>query len=152
MRRFVLLVAVTVLAVMPSPASARGHGGHTASGTTSSHSGGTTRSPNGGHGSGHPGTTTHRATSHAPNASSPHTGSQKAPGVQRDARGKIQRDPEQKAKFKRTHPCPSTGKTGGACPGYVVDHVQALKHGGRDDPSNMQWQTVQQGKAKDKVE
>jgi hypothetical protein len=72
--------------------------------------------------------------------------------VKRDSHGKIKRDPEQRAKFMRTHPCPSTGKTHGACSGYVVDHRQALKHGGRDDPSNMQWQTVQEAKAKDKVE
>jgi hypothetical protein len=52
----------------------------------------------------------------------------------------------------RAHPCPSTGKTSGSCPGYVIDHVIALKHGGADSPSNMQWQTVQAAKAKDKVE
>ena len=50
------------------------------------------------------------------------------------------------------HPCPSTGKTYGACPGYVVDHVQALKHGGADAPYNMQWQTTAEAKAKDRVE
>jgi hypothetical protein len=48
--------------------------------------------------------------------------------------------------------CPSTGKTYGNCPGYVVDHNQALKHGGADDPSNMQWQTRQAAKEKDKWE
>ena len=37
-------------------------------------------------------------------------------------------------------------------PGYVVDHVVALKHGGTDSPSNMQWQTKEAAKAKDKVE
>lgn len=37
-------------------------------------------------------------------------------------------------------------------PGYVVDHVVPLAEGGADAPSNMQWQTVQQAKAKDKVE
>lgn len=52
----------------------------------------------------------------------------------------------------RSHPCPSTGKTHGACPGHVVDKVQALKHGGRDDPSNMQWQTKEASKEKDKWE
>jgi hypothetical protein len=52
----------------------------------------------------------------------------------------------------KSYPCPSTGRTSGACPGYVVDHVQALKHGGRDEPSNMQWQTVEAAKAKDKWE
>jgi hypothetical protein len=34
----------------------------------------------------------------------------------------------------------------------VIDHVQALKHGGRDDASNMQWQTTVAAKAKDSVE
>ena len=75
-----------------------------------------------------------------------------APGVQRDAHGRIKRDPEQRAKFMHSHPCPSTGRTSGACPGYVVDHKQALKHGGRDDPSNMQWQTTAEAKAKDRWE
>jgi hypothetical protein len=26
-------------------------------------------------------------------------------------------------------------------PGYVVDHIVALKRGGADHPGNMQWQT-----------
>lgn len=54
--------------------------------------------------------------------------------------------------FHREHPCPSTGRTSGACPGYVVDHVQPLKRGGADAPSNMQWQTVSEGKRKDRTE
>ncbi|HTP27997.1 MAG TPA: HNH endonuclease signature motif containing protein [Anaeromyxobacteraceae bacterium] len=62
------------------------------------------------------------------------------------------RDPAERRAFQRTHPCPSTGRTSGACPGYVVDHVQALKRGGADAPSNMQWQTVEDAKAKDRVE
>jgi hypothetical protein len=33
-----------------------------------------------------------------------------------------------------------------------VDHVQALKHGGADSPSNMQWQTTAAAKAKDRTE
>jgi hypothetical protein len=37
-------------------------------------------------------------------------------------------------------------------PGYVVDHVKPLACGSADTPSNMQWQTVAAGKAKDKVE
>jgi hypothetical protein len=52
----------------------------------------------------------------------------------------------------RSHPCPSTGKTYGACPGYVVDHITPLKRGGADSPSNMQWQTKEAAKAKDKWE
>lgn len=62
------------------------------------------------------------------------------------------RDPAERAAFMRQNPCPSTGKTRGACPGYVVDHIQPLKRGGCDCPSNMQWQTIEQGKAKDRWE
>ncbi|HEU5296702.1 MAG TPA: HNH endonuclease signature motif containing protein [Burkholderiaceae bacterium] len=75
-----------------------------------------------------------------------------APGVQRDPDGKIHRSAAAKDDFKKSHPCPSTGKSSGACPGYVIDHVKPLKRGGADDPSNMQWQTVEAAKEKDKVE
>jgi hypothetical protein len=34
----------------------------------------------------------------------------------------------------------------------VIDHVKPLKRGGADDPSNMQWQTTAEAKAKDKWE
>ncbi len=36
--------------------------------------------------------------------------------------------------------------------GYVIDHVTPLACGGADAPSNMQWQTQADAKAKDKVE
>jgi hypothetical protein len=52
----------------------------------------------------------------------------------------------------KSHPCPSTGKTKGRCPGYVVDHVKPLCAGGADRPSNMQWQTVKEAKKKDRLE
>jgi hypothetical protein len=35
---------------------------------------------------------------------------------------------------------------------YVVDHVVPLACGGADSPSNMQWQTKAEAKAKDKWE
>lgn len=72
--------------------------------------------------------------------------------VQRDNHGKIKRSKAARSAFERQTPCPSTGKNRGACPGYVVDHVQALECGGADAPSNMQWQTVADAKAKDKAE
>jgi hypothetical protein len=54
--------------------------------------------------------------------------------------------------FQKEHPCPSTGKTYGACPGWIKDHVIALCKGGPDSVSNMQWQTVYDAKMKDKWE
>jgi hypothetical protein len=54
--------------------------------------------------------------------------------------------------FERLHPCPSTGLTHGACPGWIKDHIVALCKGGPDAVSNLQWQTVVDAKAKDKWE
>jgi hypothetical protein len=56
------------------------------------------------------------------------------------------------AEFQREHPCPATGSTHGACPGWIKDHVLALACGGPDAPSNMQGQTVAEAKAKDRWE
>ena len=71
---------------------------------------------------------------------------------ERDSHGHIKRSPEAKDEFKKSNPCPSTGKSSGACPGYVIDHVDPLKRGGVDAPSNMQWQTKEQAKEKDRTE
>jgi hypothetical protein len=51
--------------------------------------------------------------------------------------------------FQREHPCPSTGRTSGACPGFRKDHIKPLACGGPDAVSNLQWQTIRQAKAKD---
>jgi hypothetical protein len=75
-----------------------------------------------------------------------------AAGVPRDAHGRIARDPRARNEFKRTHPCPSTGKSSGSCPGYVIDHVQPLKRGGADTPANMQWQPEEAARLKDLTE
>ncbi len=77
---------------------------------------------------------------------------QRCVGCRRDARGRIRRSPKARADFKKTHPCPATGKTSGPCPGYVIDHIVPLKRGGPDTPANMQWQTKAAAKAKDRVE
>lgn len=62
------------------------------------------------------------------------------------------RSRQARAEFQRQQPCPATGKARGPCPGYVVDHVHPLCAGGPDAPSNMQWQTVQAAKMKDRAE
>jgi len=46
----------------------------------------------------------------------------------------------------------SIGQSSGKGPGYVIDHVVPLKRGGEDAPENMQWQTIEEAKAKDKIE
>lgn len=68
-----------------------------------------------------------------------------------DAKG-LPRSTAAKNAFKTTNPCPVTGQSRGPCPGYVIDHVVPLKRGGADQPGNMQWQTVPDAKAKDKLE
>lgn len=65
---------------------------------------------------------------------------------------KIKRNPAARREFQRANPCPANGKTSGRCPGYVVDHIRPLKRGGPDAPSNMQWQTKEAAKAKDRIE
>jgi hypothetical protein len=54
--------------------------------------------------------------------------------------------------FQREHPCPSTGRTGGACPGYRKDHIRSLACGGPDTVQNLQWQTIGDATAKDRWE
>ena len=66
--------------------------------------------------------------------------------VSRDAHGRIYRSATARREFMR-----ATGYPHGR-PGWVVDHVSPLKRGGLDEPSNMQWQTIEDAKAKDKWE
>src|ERR1017187_4896437 len=49
---------------------------------------------------------------------------------ERDVSGRIKCDPAARREFQRQHPCPATGKTARACPGYAVDHIMPLKRGG----------------------
>lgn len=146
MRRLALAAALLLsLLALSTPTEARGGGG----GHGGSHGGGSHSSYRSS-GSGH---SSHTGGSHHHSSTSHHGGGHhKAVGVARSSHGRIKRSARAKDAFKRSHPCPSTGRSGGACPGYVIDHVRALKHGGADDPSNMQWQTVEQAKEKDKWE
>lgn len=70
----------------------------------------------------------------------------------RDSHGRIARSSSVRREFQREHPCPSTGKKTGSCHGWIVDHVVALECCGADSVKNMQWQTVADSKAKDRVE
>ncbi len=65
---------------------------------------------------------------------------------------KTQRSAKAKAEFRRFHPCPSTGEVRGRCPGYVIDHVAPLCDGGPDTSDNMAWQSIPDGKRKDRAE
>jgi hypothetical protein len=66
--------------------------------------------------------------------------------VARDKNGKIIRSEAAKKEFMKqtNHP---NGWTG-----HVIDHIIPLKKGGCDCPANMQWQTIEEAKAKDKWE
>ena len=68
------------------------------------------------------------------------------------ADARIPRSAKAKAEFKAMHPCPETGQIKGACPGWVIDHIKPLCAGGADDPANMQWQSVDEAKRKDRWE
>lgn len=68
------------------------------------------------------------------------------PGVRRNRHGRIKRSEAAQREFERQTGYPHGRK------GYVVDHIKPLACGGADDPSNMQWQTIAEGKAKDKWE
>lgn len=62
------------------------------------------------------------------------------------------RSPALRAEFQRLNPCPATGNSRGACPGWEVDHREALVCGGRDELGNLQWLTVAEHREKTRVE
>ena len=132
MRR--LVSALFAVAIVASSPLAMARGGH---------------SSYGGHHSGHSGSG--HGSHHYYGHGGHHHDSHKVIGVPRNSHGRIKRSPEAKAHFKKSHPCPSTGRSTGACPGYVIDHINPLKRGGADAPSNMQWQTVEAAKLKDRT-
>jgi hypothetical protein len=96
-----------------------------------------------------------RATAASPRALAPRatkTPSSNAPKSKvtspapRSSNGRIIRSQSARQSFMR-----SSGYPNGR-PGYVIDHVVPLACGGADAPSNMQWQTLEAAKAKDRVE
>lgn len=68
------------------------------------------------------------------------------------AEARTERDRAQVRAFRAENPCPSTGRTRGACPGYHVDHVTPLCAGGADRPENMQWITKEDHRFKTLVD
>ena len=142
--RSALAFLAAMLLFLASPASASHPRSHSSSGHSRSysrhsisHSSGTrhysTHSPS------------HHYSTHRYSAPSQHD-RRYATGVRRDSHGRIKRSSEEKKKFERESGYPH-GR-----PGYVVDHIIPLSMGGADDPSNMQWQTKEEAKAKDKTE
>ena len=82
-----------------------------------------------------------------PKSTAPTIEKSAAPGVApRNSKGKIARSEEARRTFEKLNGHPN------GWPGHVVDHKVPLACGGADMPSNMQWQTIEEGKAKDKVE
>lgn len=63
-----------------------------------------------------------------------------------------ERSKSARAEFQRLQPCPATGAAHGPCPGWQVDHREALVCGGVDAVENLQWLTVEEHKAKTRVE
>jgi hypothetical protein len=147
-----LLLVLSI--VTPATASR----GSDSTGRSHSHSSPHTRSYNGNHHSSRAdSSSTGRSHSRSSSRTRTHRSTHRArrttsSSVNRDSRGRIRRSSTAKHAFERQQPCPSTGRSSGACPGYVVDHVRPLECGGADAPSNMQWQTIAAGKAKDKTE
>lgn len=62
------------------------------------------------------------------------------------------RSAKAKDEFRREQPCPATNRRKGPCKGYVIDHVVPLCACGLDAAVDMQWQTVEDGKLKDRAE
>jgi hypothetical protein len=119
-------VLLTLALAVPRPAFAQHHGG-------GSHGGSHSRSGSHSHSG---------SRSYTPRSYSRVT---PAPGT-RDSYGKLKRSEEAKRDFER-----QTGHPHG-WPGHIIDHKVPLAEGGPDTPSNMQWQTTADAKAKDKVE
>jgi len=57
-----------------------------------------------------------------------------------------------RAEFVRLNACPSTGEHRLPCPGFQIDHREALVCGGRDELGNLQWLTLAEHKTKTRVE
>lgn len=59
--------------------------------------------------------------------------------VPRNADGTISRSSTVIYQFRKYNPCPSTGLTSGACPGWSINHIWPVGTGGCDAIINLQW-------------
>jgi hypothetical protein len=151
MRNSVYLLAVLMLAVPAVAKGSRGgYGRSSSSHYRSSYSSASPRSRSSASSYSHSYSRPRYSSPHSPSYRSRTTSTYGV--VQRDSHGRIRRSAAAKDAFKHQRPCPATGKSTGACPGYVIDHIKPLANGGADDPSNMQWQTKADAKAKDRWE
>jgi hypothetical protein len=62
------------------------------------------------------------------------------------------RDRNVPAEFRKIYACPATGLKTGPCPGWNIDHHIALCAGGPDTIANMNWMTIEDHKAKTKLD
>jgi hypothetical protein len=122
--RLVALLAALGLGITPIEAASSKGSGHSSTHTKST------------------GSTTKKQASSKKKSGTSH----KSSTAKRNAHGRIARSEAAKRQFEV-----QTGYPHGR-PGYVVDHVIPLACGGADVPSNMQWQTVETAKLKDKTE
>src|SRR5262249_47195941 len=90
--------------------------------------------------------TSHNSKSTSIKSTSHRAFSPKRSAARRSANGKIKRSAAARHAFMKQTGYPNGRK------GYVIDHIIPLECGGADAPSNMQWQTVQEAKIKDRSE
>ena len=137
---FIVLSNPMVTISVASPGHGSHHGyshstGRISSGSHQSHS----------HSSGYVSTGSHRTSHSSYHSTSMHRKNYSS-GATRNSHGKIRRSSKARHDFMKQTGYPHGRK------GYVIDHIIPLKEGGCDCPSNMQWQTIQDAKAKDKWE
>jgi hypothetical protein len=65
---------------------------------------------------------------------------------------RIHRSAAEVMAFKRANPCPATGLRRGKCPGFEVDHKVPLCLKGADTKENMQWLSVEDHRAKTRID
>ena len=148
-------IAILLLAAALAPSlEAKGSGSYSGTRSSSGVRSSAARSPriSGGLGRNYGGSSARSSSPRVSSGTRSSLGSTRCSTCSRNPAGRISRSPQAKREFQHSNPCPSTERTSGGCPGYVVDHVMPLKRGGADAPTNMQWQTTDAAKAKDRAE